>query len=300
MQINFIKCLIMAKFINPFTDIGFKRIFGQEISKPLIIDFLNSLLLGEERITNITFLDKEQPALFEDDRSLIYDIYCQTEKGENIIVEMQNKSQPYFKNRSIYYVCEAIARQGERGTDWKYNIDAVYLVAFLNFCPMDFDKKFRSDIGLADKGNNKLFSDKMRMTFMQLPLFTKEADECDTDFDKWIYVLKNMETLTRLPWAAKSSVFKRLEQIADVASLSRQERMKYDVGLRKYRDTLSVLEGAKQDGFAEGRAEGRAEGIEKEKIETVKRLKAIGADINMITVATGLSAEEATRILSTL
>ena len=77
----------MAKFINPFTDIGFKRIFGQEISKPLIIDFLNSLLLGEERITNITFLDKEQPALFEDDRSLIYDIYCQTEKGENIIVE---------------------------------------------------------------------------------------------------------------------------------------------------------------------------------------------------------------------
>lgn len=286
----------MAKFINPFTDIGFKRIFGQEISKPLIIDFLNSLLLGEERITNITFLDKEQPALFEDDRSLIYDIYCQTEKGENIIVEMQNKSQPYFKNRSIYYVCEAIARQGERGTDWKYNIDAVYLVAFLNFCPMDFDKKFRSDIGLADKGNNKLFSDKMRMTFMQLPLFTKEADECDTDFDKWIYVLKNMETLTRLPWAAKSSVFKRLEQIADVASLSRQERMKYDVGLRKYRDTLSVLEGAKQDGLAEG----RAEGIEKEKIETVKRLKAIGADINMITVATGLSAEEAKRILSTL
>ena len=286
----------MAKFINPFTDIGFKRIFGQEISKPLIIDFLNSLLLGEERITNITFLDKEQPALFEDDRSLIYDIYCQTEKGENIIVEMQNKSQPYFKNRSIYYVCEAIARQGERGTDWKYNIDAVYLVAFLNFCPMDFDKKFRSDIGLADKENNKLFSDKMRMTFMQLPLFTKEADECDTDFDKWIYVLKNMETLTRLPWAAKSSVFKRLEQIADVASLSRQERMKYDVGLRKYRDTLSVLEGAKQDGLAEG----RAEGIENEKIETVKRLKAIGADINMITVATGLSAEEATRILSTL
>ncbi|CDD04365.1 Rpn family recombination-promoting nuclease/putative transposase [Prevotella sp. CAG:592] len=282
----------MAKFINPFTDIGFKRIFGQEISKPLIIDFLNSLLLGEERITNITFLDKEQPALFEDDRSLIYDIYCQTEKGENIIVEMQNKSQPYFKNRSIYYVCEAIARQGERGTDWKYNIDAVYLVAFLNFCPMDFDKKFRSDIGLADKGNNKLFSDKMRMTFMQLPLFTKEADECDTDFDKWIYVLKNMETLTRLPWAAKSSVFKRLEQIADVASLSRQERMKYDVGLRKYRDTLSVLEGAKQDGLAEGRAEGRAEGI----VEVAKKMLLKGISAELVAEMTGMSLDEVSKL----
>ncbi len=306
----------MAKFINPFTDIGFKRIFGQEISKPLIIDFLNSLFLGEKHITNITFLDKEQPALFEDDRSLIYDIYCETDQKENIIVEMQNKSQPYFKNRSIYYVSEAIARQGEKGSGWKYHIDAVYLVAFLNFCPMDFKKKFRTDAEMKDRESNETFSDKMRMTFMQLPLFTKEADECETDFEKWIYVLKNMETLTRLPWAAKSSVFKRLEQIADVASLSRKERMKYDEGLRKYRDTLSVLEGAKQDGLAEGRAEGRAEGlvegraeglvegraegraegrtegIQNEKAETVKRLAAIGADINTISIATGLSAEE--------
>ena len=242
----------MARFINPFTDIGFKRIFGQEVSKPLIIDFLNSLLLGKEHITSITFLDKEQPALFEDDRSLIYDIYCETDKNENIIVEMQNKSQPYFKNRSIYYASEAIARQGEKGSDWKYKIDAVYLVAFLNFCPMDFKKEFRTDVGLTDLKSNEIFSDKIRMTFMQLPLFKMEANECETNFDKWIYVLKNMETLTRLPWAAKSAVFKKLEQIADVASLSRQERMKYDVGLRKYRDTLSVLEGAKLDGLAEG------------------------------------------------
>ena len=298
----------MARFINPFTDIGFKRIFGQEISKPLIIDFLNSLLHGKERITDITFLDKEQPALFEDDRSLIYDIYCKTDNGENIIVEMQNKSQPYFKNRSVYYASEAIARQGERGTYWRYNIEAVYLVAFLNFCPMDFERKFRTDVGLQDMESNKTFSDKMRMTFMQLPLFKKEADECDTDFDKWIYVLKNMETLTRLPWAAKSSVFKRLEQIADVASLSRKERMKYDVGLKKYRDTLSVLEGAKQDGLAEGRAEGlaegrakglaegcakgRAEGMKDEKADTARRLMAIGADINTISIATGLAVDE--------
>lgn len=109
-----------------------------------------------------------------------------------------------------------------------------------------------------------------------------------------------METLTRQPWVAKSAVFKRLEQIADVASLSRQERLKYDVGLKKYRDTLSVLEGANQDGLAEGRAlglaEGRAEdiakGVQNEKAETVKRLLAIGVDIQTISVATGLSVDE--------
>ena len=81
----------MAKYINPFTDVGFKRIFGQELSKPLLLDFLNSLFEGEKRIVNLTFLDKEQPALFEEDRSLIYDIYCETDEGEKIIVEMQNR-----------------------------------------------------------------------------------------------------------------------------------------------------------------------------------------------------------------
>ena len=294
--------MFMAKFINPFTDIGFKRIFGQEISKPLILDFLNNLLMGEEHIVDLSFLDKEQPALFEDDRSLIYDIYCVTDNGKKIIVEMQNKSQPYFTNRSIYYVSEAIARQGERGSLWNYSIDAVYPVAFLNFCPLDFERKFRTDVMLADKVTHRQFSDKVRMTFMQLPLFNKEAEECDNQFERWIYLLNNMETLTRLPWAAKSAVFQRLEEIADVASLTRQERMKYDEGLKKYRDTLSVLEGARVDGFAEGRAEGRAEGQEegknKEKLDTVARLAQAGVDLNTISIATGLSLEEIQSMLS--
>ena len=123
-----------------------------------------------------------------------------------------------------------------------------------------------------------------------------------------------METLTRLPWAAKSSVFKRLEEIADVASLSRQERMKYDEGLRKYRDTLSVLEGAREDGFTEGREAGmkagmkagreegikagREEGSRKEKTETIMRLMAMGADISIIAAATGLSQEEIKSLLA--
>ena len=98
----------MANYINPFTDIGFKRIFGQELSKPLLIDFLNNLLIGEKRIVNLKFLDKELPPVFVDDRSLIYDIYCELDDNEKIIVEMQNCEQSYFKRRSIYYVSEAI------------------------------------------------------------------------------------------------------------------------------------------------------------------------------------------------
>ena len=123
----------MGKFINPFTDVGFKKIFGQEFSKPLLLDFLNNLLKDEKHIKNIIFLDKEQPAEYKDDRSLIYDIFCETDNGERIIVEMQNKEQPYFADRCLYYYSQAVVRQGEKGINWKYHIDAVYLIAFMNF-----------------------------------------------------------------------------------------------------------------------------------------------------------------------
>ena len=275
----------MAKYINPFTDVGFKRIFGQELSKPLLLDFLNSLFEGEKRIVNLTFLDKEQPALFEEDRSLIYDIYCETDEGEKIIVEMQNKAQPFFKNRSIYYVSESIARQGERGSSWNYEIDSVYLVAFLNFSPLDFKKQFRTDVVLAEKDTKEQFSDKLRMIYLQLPLFKKEADECENQVERWIYLLKNMETLNRLPWAAQSAVFQKLESIADVGGMTRAERLQYDEALKKFRDTISVFEGVRM----EGRMEGNAEGRENEKKATIHRLLASGASVDIIAIATGMT-----------
>ena len=277
----------MAKYINPFTDVGFKRIFGQELSKPLLLDFLNSLFEGEKRIVNLTFLDKEQPALFEEDRSLIYDIYCETDEGEKIIVEMQNKSQPFFKNRSIYYVSESIARQGERGSSWNYELDSVYLVAFLNFSPLDFKKQFRTDVVLAEKDTKEQFSDKLRMIYLQLPLFKKEAEECENQVERWIYLLKNMETLNRLPWAAQSAVFKKLESIADVGGMTRAERLQYDEALKKYRDTISVFEGVRLEGRMEGNAEGRLE----EKIAIARNLKSMGMSISDVSKATGLSEE---------
>ena len=278
----------MAKYINPFTDVGFKRIFGQELSKPLLLDFLNSLFEGEKHIVNLTFLDKEQPALFVEDRSLIYDIYCETDEGEKIIVEMQNKSQPFFKNRSIYYVSESIARQGERGSSWNYEIDSVYLVAFLNFSPLDFKKQFRTDVVLAEKDTKEQFSDKLRMIYLQLPLFKKEAEECENQVERWIYLLKNMETLNRLPWAAQSAVFKKLESIADVSAMTRAERLQYDEALKKYRDTISVFEGVRLEGRMEGNAEGRLE----EKIAIARNLKSMGMSISDVSKATGLQEEE--------
>ena len=129
-------------------------------------------------------------------------------------------------------------------------------------------------------------------------------DECENDFDRWIYVLKNMETIKRLPWAAQNSVFQKLAEIADVSSLTKEERLHYDEALRKYRDTLCVLEGAEQrglkrglakgreEGRAEGLAEGRTKGRAEERIEIARNMKENGLSVDLIAACSGLSPEE--------
>ena len=254
----------MGKFINPFTDVGFKRIFGQEINKDLLIDFLNALLEGERQVKDITFLDKEQLPVFEDDRKLIYDVYCTDENDEQFIVEMQNQSHLNFRSRTVYYLSQAVARQGEKGSKWMYDLKAVYGVFFLNF-PMPGTKahKLRTDIVLSDRDTHELFSDKMRYIFIELPSFAKEEDECVNDFERWIYVLKNMDTLKRMPFRARKSVFEKLEEVVTLSSLTRAEREKYDESLKTYRDRLAEMAFAQQEGREKGRAEGLAEGMEK-------------------------------------
>ena len=169
---------------------------------------------------------------------------------------------------------------------------------------------------LMNRKSKEIFSDKLRLVYLQLPLFEKEVAECENDFDRWIYVLKNMETIKRLPWAAQNSVFQKLAEIADVSSLTKEERLHYDEALRKYRDTLCVLEGAEQRGLkrglAKGREEGRAEGLAKglakgreeglakgraeERIEIARNMKAKGLPVDLIAECSGLSPEEIAKL----
>ena len=155
-----------------------------------------------------------------------------------------------------------------------------------------------------NKKSKEVFSDKLRLVYLQLPLFEKEVEECENDFDRWIYVLKNMETIKRLPWAAQNSVFQKLAEIADVSSLTKEERLHYDEALRKYRDTLCVLEGAEQrglkrgreEGLAKGLAKGREEGLAKGRTETARNMKAKGLPVDLIAECSGLSPEEIAKL----
>ncbi len=221
--------------------------------------------------------------------------------GEHIIVEMQNKYQPYFKKRSIYYVARSIVEQGERGGQWRYDIKAVYLVAFLNFKLSDISKDFRTDVALMDMKHRTVFSDKVRLIFLQLPYFTKEPDDCEDIFERIIYVLKHLDALKRMPWILQDAVFKKLSEITEIALMNKDDRKKYDESLRHYRDTLIVMEGqylegeqkGRAEGWAEGRAEGRAEGEKKGREEGIRttalKMKQKGLPADLIAEMTGMS-----------
>ena len=116
----------------------------------------------------------------------------------------------------------------------------------MNFCLDSGSHKLRTDIVLSDRETHEAFSDKLRFIFLELPSFTKEEQECETDFERWIYVLKGMDALQRVPFKAMKSVFEKLEKIVDIAALSKEDRMKYDESIKIYRDHLAVEAYAKE------------------------------------------------------
>lgn len=285
----------MSKFINPWVDRGFKILFGQEINKDLLIDFLNDLFDGERCITDLTFLNVELPSESIEGRGAIFDLKCKDAEGSVFIVEVQNASQCYFYERGLYYLCRAICEQGQRGSEWKFGLYPVYGIFLLNF-KSGRTGKLRTDIILADRYSGKQFSDKMRQIYLEMPFFTKEEDECETPFEMWLYVLKNMDKLERMPFKAQKQLFEKLEKMAGIANLTKEERLEYDEALKVYRDCKNIVDYANVEGRAAGHAEGRAEGIvegrEEEKIAIAKSFKEKGTPVKLIAECTGLSEEE--------
>ena len=278
----------MGKFINPFTDFGFHRIFGQEVHKELLIDFLNQLLKDERHIIDITFLNPiQQPETIED-RGVIFDIHCRDDKGGWFVVEMQNGAQLYFYDRGIYYLSRAISNQGEKGKDWKFSLCPVYGIFLLNY-KMGINSKFRTDVILADRDTGRMFSDKIRQVYLELPWFTKEPDDCETDFERWLYLLKHMDTLERMPFKARKAVFDKLLEVADVANLSKDERILYDEALKRYRDYKNTIDYAEEKGVEKGIKIGKTE----EQRLIAANFKKRGVNTEMIAqCTTGLSIEE--------
>lgn len=260
------------KYINLLTDFGFKRLFGSEPNKALLIDFLNVILPPQHTVADISYKNNENVGNTAMDRKAIFDIYCESKTGEKFIVEIQKAKQNYFKDRSVYYSTFPIQEQAEKG-DWNYKLSSVYTIGILDFIFEEHkqEQEFLHTVELKNQ-NCEVFYDKLKFIYVELPKFKKKIEELETHFEKWLYLFKHLSELENPPEKLQEGVFKQLFEIAEIAKFTPEEQRAYENSLKYYRDLHNVIETSKLEARQEGIAMGVEQGIVIGREEGIKSL----------------------------
>lgn len=281
------------RYVNFYTDFAFKKLFGTEVNKELLRSFLNSLLDGQEVITNLTYLNSEQLGTQEIDRKAVFDVYCENERGEKFLVEMQKAEQQFFKDRSVFYATFPIREQAKRG-DWDYQLKAVYTIGILNFTFDDNNSDyFHHEVKLMDTLTKEVFYDKLTFIYLEMPKFTKTENQLVTMFDKWLYAIRHLPALLNRPQVLWEKVFDQFFTAAEIAKFNPQEKAEYEESLKALRDWYSVLSTAEHKGFALGMAQG-----EKNKaLAIAKEMLSDGMSPDNVARYTNLSLEDIKQLI---
>ena len=307
---------VRHRYIDPLCDEGFKILFGSEGNEDLLIELLNKVLPGVE-VVDLKYCNTEHHGITEADGKAIFDVYCEDADGVRFLVEMQNWSQHYFNKRAVYYSSFAIQDQAAKekrhqlktlGKDrWDYNYAPVYLVCFLTFNM----KKARTELRkikedeyisiykYCDVETSEELEDGTTLIFIEMKKFRKSLDECKTDKEKWICSLKSMGEQLEMPDTFLGTVLESVYEKAELATIPNEKRINYISETMSRNDELNsraeMIEDALQEGYAKGRDEGLVEGEAKGKaeaiLETCKKLKELGVDIDTIIKATGIDSE---------
>lgn len=260
------------KAINPFTDFGFKKLFGEEGSKEILMDFLNAVLQRPYDITGITFQNNEKHEDTYRERNMIYDIHCTDISGEQFIVEMQNAKQ-----KNIFYTTSPIREEAEK-EDWNFGLKPVYCIELLGFDMEKGDDRYFYKVNLKDQ-YNEVFYDKLTFIYLELPKFKLEVDELESNVEKWLYFLKHLEDFNELPSILNVDIFQKAFERAKEVNLTAKERVAYEDSLKAYRDNINIIETAREEGIKKG--------INKVAIALLDVL-----DDKTIAIKTGLSQEQ--------
>ena len=268
------------RYVNPYTDFGFKKLFGTEINKDLLISFINSLLHGREVVKDLTYLNTEHLGTSEADRRAVFDVYCENEKGEKILVEMQRGEQQFFKDRTLFYTTFPI-REQQVIKDWDYQLKSIYIIGILNFTfDKDNDDYYHHEVQLLDNQTKEVFYDKLTFIYLEMPKFNKTEDELNGMFEKWLFVLRNLSRLMERPKALQERVFTKLFEAAEIAKFTKTEYDNYEESLKVYRDWKNMIVTEKKISR------------EEERKEIAKEMKADNEPIAKIMKYTKLSEEE--------
>ena len=297
-------CINNTKYIDPFTDFGFKRIFGTEKHKKFLISFLNDLLDIEYKIVDLKYRNLEKLGLNILDRKAIYDVYCTDEKGNHFIVELQRSKQKYFKDRAVYYTSFPIQEQSQRG-DWDYYLEPIYFVGILEFKLDNTNKSYLTKVKLCDTEKKEVFYDKLTYYYIEMPKFNKKEKELKSHLEYWLWFMKNLYKLDEEPEIIKKDkVIKEAFDVASFLALSKDEQFAYMLDQKATLDYKNTIDYAKETAMEEGLKEGLKEGLEKgiqkglekgkkegekeAKIQIAKNLLKAGVDVKTVVISTGL------------
>ena len=273
-------------YLNPLTDFGFKKLFGEEPNKDLLISLLNSLLPTHHQVQDLTYTKNEYQGVGASDRKAIFDLNCISPTGARCVVELQRVTQGYFKDRSVYYATFPIQEQAQRG-DWNYKLSAVYTIGILDFVMDDHESKVFYHAQLKDQDNH-LFYDKLNFIYLVLPRFELEVEQLETMQQKWLYIFRHLHELDKIPVQFQEEVFQRLFGIAKIAQLPPTDRQGYERSLKEYRDFMNSRETAYEEGMEEGRLLGLEEGKQMGKQEGLEEGKQMGLEEGKRAVARNL------------
>lgn len=278
------------RYINPHTDFGFKRLFGSEFNKELLVSFLNALFVGKEEIKELTYMKSEQFGKRREVRCAFFDVYCENDKGKKFIVEIQNVYSEFFKDRTIYYSTLPIHKQARtEGCD--FHLNGGYVIGFLNFNIGNESKNTHNvqhEVKLMNVDTNEVSYNKFTYFCVETPKFNKTENELVTMYDKWMYVLKNLSRLMERPAALQERIFTQLFEQAEIAKFNIQELKAYEESMSAYRDIVNAINTARKIKFAEG----MEKGMEKRNMEIARNMLEDGEPTDKIIRYTGLTLKD--------
>ncbi|QEC80323.1 Rpn family recombination-promoting nuclease/putative transposase [Mucilaginibacter ginsenosidivorax] len=283
---------VTGKYIDPLVDFAFKKIFGSELNKDLLTAFLNEVFRGRKHIVDLVYNKNEHPGDLKDEGSAMFDLLCTGDNGERFIIELQRAKQGYFKERALFYTSRLISDQAPKGkrNAWGYNIAEVYLIALLEDFTLEDSppNSYLHDICLCNRDTGEIFYDKLGYTYIELGKFVKEDIDLDTDLDKWLYVLKNLSRMEKIPVYLRKPVFEKLFSIAEYTNLTKEEKTMYDSSLKYKWDNKNVIDYARQEGMEKGMEKGEY----KKAMDIAREMKKDGLPLAQISKFTKLSVEE--------
>lgn len=307
--------------INPRVDIAFKKIFGVEENKDLLISLLNSIVSKEDQVTDVTLLNPYNPKSFRTDKLSILDIKATNQEGKRFNIEIQISDEADYDKRALYYWAKIYTEQLKAAEDYSKLSKAIG-IHILNFTSIPEVKKYHNVFHITEKESGLLYFKDLELHTIELKKFSDNSDEELADvvakvknaLDIWSAFLTRNDLMNpdNLPKELNDPSLKKAINVLKVMNFTPEEREAYEDHLKWLRIEANTIRKYEQEGIekgkAEGRAEGRAEGLiegeargvekgaQQNKIEIAQKMLSQNYSVSDISNLTGLSSEEISKL----